>query len=480
VKIHFTGIAGTGMGAVAGLMKQLGEDVRGSDLAIYPPMSDQLSALGIVVFDGFSASNLDWQPDLVVLGNRCSRDHVEYVAAEKLGIPVVSFPRLLNQRILFDRDTVIICGTHGKTTTTSIMTHVLRSCGIETGYLVGGIPKNFGRSYDLGKAPYFVIEGDEYDCACFDKRPKFVHYRPRTVILTGIEFDHADIYDSIDDVKESFRELITRIPSDGLLVVNAESEVAMELSREASCRVQSYAVFSEGSEGYQRTRKLQLPLTWSAAMDTPKIRTVDGLPRTMMTVSSTKNNDVSIELPMVGEYNLSNALAVIATGSALGLHIDKISQAIGSFQGIKRRQELRYKKSGVFVIDDFAHHPTAIKGTLSSLRSVYGDGKLVALFEPRSATTRRDVFQTELAQALSEADMVYFPPFELPRGVSQSGALDPQQLQSDLENMGITANYLPVDEIVTDLAAKLTPDDTVVVMSSGSFGGVIEKLEQAL
>ena len=468
------------MGAVAGLMKQLGEDVRGSDLAIYPPMSDQLDALGIPVFDGFSASHLDWSPDLVVLGNRCSSDHVEYVAAEKAGIPVVSFPRLLNQRILSDRDTLIICGTHGKTTTTSMMTHVLRECGIDTGYLVGGIPKNFGRSYDLGKAPYFVIEGDEYDCACFDKRPKFLHYRPRTVVLTGIEFDHADIYDSIDAVKQSFRELIIRIPSDGLLIVNAESETAIVLSKEASCKIQSYAVFNEGAEDLMRTRKLQLPLTWSAAMDSPRVRTIDGMPRTQMKVSGLKVEDSSVDLPMVGEYNLSNALAVIAAASSLGIPMDSIQHAISSFQGIKRRQELRYKKAGVFVIDDFAHHPTAIKGTLNSLRGVYGDGKLIALFEARSATTRRNTFQVELAQSLSEADVVYFPPFDLPRGVSEEDALDTKQLVSDLEKMGVAAHFLPIDDIVSHLVSNTDEGDTIVAMSSGAFGGIIEKLETAL
>ena len=463
MKIHLIGIGGTGMGALAGLLKEAGHQVRGSDGPLYPPMSTLLSQLQIPLFEGYRPENLDWQPDVVVVGNICRKDHPEAVAAQQRGLRRLSFPALLSELFLEPRHVVVVAGTHGKTTTCSMMAHLLQHAGLEPGFLVGGIPGNFGRSYATGREPYFVVEGDEYDCAFFDKRPKFVHYRPSTVILTGVEFDHADIYPTMAHVEQAFTMLVERVPAKGRMLVCADSDTALRLCSGAGCAVESYSV-----RGNREA-------TWQAAVEPAG----PGLQALRITRGGQARGRV--EVPMSGLHNMENALAVYGVGAGLGLPHEQLAAGLSSFAGVRRRQDVRGVRGGVTVVDDFAHHPTAIAETLAGLRGVHGPGKLVAVFEPRSATSRRSVFQQRFVEALSQADRVVLAGLHAPEGIPVDQRLDPAQLVAELNASGTEAVLLlEVEAMVAHLAGSCSAGDTVVVMSSGGFGGLIEKLLAAL
>ncbi len=450
------------MGALAGLLKEAGHEVRGSDGPLYPPMSTLLQTLQIPLYEGYRPANLDWGPDVVVVGNICRKDHVEAVAAEQRGLRRLSFPALLSELFLSDRHVIVVAGTHGKTTTTSMMAHLLHHAGLEPGFLVGGIPGNFSRSYAVGREPYFAVEGDEYDCAFFDKRPKFVHYCPRTVILTGVEFDHADIYPTMDHVERAFAMLVQRVPADGRLLVCADSEVAVRLCGEAACAVETYTV--RGGEA-----------TWQAAV------TDLGGGRQRLSVRREGQDHGQVEVPMTGLHNMENALATYAVGAGVGLDHQALAAGLASFAGVRRRQDVRGRVAGVTVVDDFAHHPTAIAETLAGLRGVHGPGRLVAVFEPRSATSRRSVFQARFVEALGQADHVVLADLHAPEGIPEDERLDPARVVADLREAGTVAEQLgSVEQMVAHLRALCRDGDTVVVMSSGSFGGLVEKLLEAL
>ena len=463
MKIHLIGIGGTGMGALAGLLVEAGHQVRGSDGPLYPPMSTLLESLGVPLFTGYRAENLDWQPDVVVVGNICRKDHPEAVAAAQRGLRCLSFPALLSELFLAGRHPVVVAGTHGKTTTTSLMVHLLHSAGQAPGFLVGGIPNNFGRSYAVGAAPYFVVEGDEYDCAYFDKRPKFVHYQPRTVILTGVEYDHADIYPTMEHVERAFAMLVQQVPAEGKLLVCADSEVALRLCRDAACEVQGYTV--RGAAG----------ATWSGEVAPA------GAGQQSMLIRQAGREVAQVVVPMTGLHNMENALAVSAVALGLGLEADAVARGLQSFAGIRRRQDVRGQRGGVTVIDDFAHHPTAVRETLAGLRGVHGDGRLVAVFEPRSATSRRNVFQQAYVEALAQADAVVLAPLHAPEGIDEAQRLDPAAVVAQLSADSIDAVLLDtVPAMVAHLAGTCQAGDTVVVMSSGGFGGLIDQLLSAL
>jgi len=463
MKIHLIGICGTGMGSLAGLLRAAGHDVRGSDEHVYPPMSTQLEEQGIPILAGFKAENLDWQPERVVVGNVCRRDHVEVVAAQARGIAITSFPALLSELFLTEKQSVVVAGTHGKTTTSSLMAHLLVEAGRDPSFLIGGVPNNFRRSWRLGAGEQFVVEGDEYDTAFFDKKSKFLHYKPKIVILTSVEFDHADIFRDVDVVMDAFREFIERIPPSGELIVCAASPRAMEVAKSARCRVTSYA-----RPGFDADWSFEITGTVRGG-------------RSQLRIACKGQNVGTIESGLPGLYNLENLMGVIAAAHRLGVSLPMMERASQRFLGVKRRQEFRGIASGVTVIDDFAHHPTAVRETLTALKGRYGPGRLICAFEPRSATSRRKVFQQDFADALAIADEVALAPVFAPEKVAESERLDMEQIARDLRNGDTPARVWPtVDATVAHLVERVVPGDTVVVMSSGDYGGLHDKLLEKL
>jgi UDP-N-acetylmuramate: L-alanyl-gamma-D-glutamyl-meso-diaminopimelate ligase len=469
VKVHLIGIGGTGMGAVAGLLIEAGHEVRGSDMAIYPPMSEQLAALGVPVMQPYDPANLSWGPDLVVVGNVHGKDHVEVVAARAKGIELTSFPAVLGERLIGESHAIVVTGTHGKTTTTSLIAHILIEAGRDPSLFVGGVPVGLGHGYRHGKGD-FVIEGDEYDTAFFDKGPKFLHYRPRTAILTSIELDHVDIFPSFDAVRDVFKKLVAKMPPDGLLVVSAESVDALAVAKSAACRVEQYCVLDE-ADGVPAPG-----VTWWATNVE-----VGKSGRVAFDVHGREGKLERFETLLVGRHNVSNCVAAIAVCRSRGLSVREIQRGLASFAGVRRRQELRGIAGGVTVLDDYAHHPTAVRETLKGLRKRFPKRRLIAVYEPRSATSRRKTFQTEFAEAFAHADEVIVGRLFDPGKIPPHDRFDPERLALDLHRGGTKASYTPdVDNIVKQLTESAAPGDVVVVLSSGSFDGLHDKLLDAI
>ncbi|MDB4959971.1 MAG: cytoplasmic peptidoglycan synthetase domain protein [Myxococcales bacterium] len=458
------------MGAVAGLLAAAGHEVRGSDAAVYPPMSEQLAALGVPVMMPYAAGNLEWGPELVVVGNVHGKTHVEVQAAQERGITLTSFPAVIGDRLLEGKHSIVIAGTHGKTTTTSLVAHILLSAGRDPSMFVGGVPVSMGQGWRLGQGECFVIEGDEYDTAFFDKGPKFAHYKPRTVILTSVELDHVDIFPSFDAVRDTFKKLIALIPSDGLLVVYAESPDALVVARHATCNVEQYAVLDD-AEGVPPAG-----VTWWA-----QNLEVGKSGRVSFDVFHKGERYERFETLLVGRHNVANCVAAIAVCHSRGVSIREIQRGINSFAGVRRRQELRGIAGGVTVLDDYAHHPTAVRETLKALRKRYPKRRLIAVYEPRSATSRRKTFQHEFVDAFAHADEVIVGKLFDPTKIPIDQRFDPEKLALDLHRSGTKASYTPeVDAIVKQLAESAAPGDVVVALSSGSFDGLHDKLLDAI
>jgi UDP-N-acetylmuramate: L-alanyl-gamma-D-glutamyl-meso-diaminopimelate ligase len=469
LKFHLIAIGGTGMGALAGLLKSAGHEVRGSDVAVYPPMSEQLAALGIEVYQGFAPANLAWGPDAVVVGNVCGRDHVEVVEAQRLGLALRSMPDVLSAEFLASKKSLVVAGTHGKTTTSALLARILQVAGRDPGFFVGGVPLDFGHGWRAGTGGEFVVEGDEYDTAFFDKGSKFLHYRPHIVVLTSIELDHVDIFSSMEDVREAFRKLVRLIPADGLLIANAQSDEVLAIARaEARCPVQTYAL-----AGARTTESQQMMLAHWVTANAEDLK--GGRSRFEVYKDSTLFG--RFESLLVGDHNVGNALGAIAAAAAAGLSADDIRKGLAQFSGVKRRQELRGIAQGVYVIDDYAHHPTAITETLKGLRRRFPGRRLLAAFEPRTATSRRKTFQREFADAFKHADaLVVGRPFDQSK-IPESERFDPQRLALDVHQGGVKASYLPeTADIVRHLTEEAHPGDVVVVFSSGAFDGLHERL----
>ena len=459
--IHLMGICGTAMGALAGMLKDAGYRVTGSDTGVYPPMSDYLAGLGIQVMEGFVGSNLDHAPDVVVVGNVIRAVYEEAETLRQRDLPFTSMPALMGDRWLASAHSIVIAGTHGKTTTTAITAWLLDAGGLQPGFLIGGVAKNFERTARAGAGTHFVIEGDEYDTAYFDKRPKFLHYRPNTAVLTSVEFDHADIYDDLDHVKRSFRELVTSMPADGHLIARWDDPNVRDVCKDAPCKVLPYG-------------PNQL---WDGRIDS-----VDTLAGTMtFTVTRDGVPFGTFTSMLVGEHNLYNQVAATAAAALQGLDAEHIALGFATFEGIKRRQEVLGSPGDVTVLDDFAHHPTAVRVTLEALRQRFGGRRLWAIWEPRSATSRRDIFQQAYATAFDAADMAVIAPPHDQSGIEAEGRFSSERLVQDLTAHSQEAvTYDTVDDIVAAVAAQAHPHDVIAVLSNGGFQGLHGKLLKAL
>jgi len=459
-RIHLVGVAGTGMGSFAGMLKQAGYEVTGSDEQVYPPMSDMLRAWDIRVLTPYGAANLDLaRPDLVIVGNVIRRVNPEATEVRVRGLPQMSFPAALGSLFLKSRHSVVVVGTHGKTTTSALMGHLLVSAGEDPSFLVGGVTENYSSNFRLGRGEHFVVEGDEYDTAYFDKGPKFLHYRPRSAIFTSMEFDHADIYRDFAHYRSSFEQFLRLLPEDGVLAVSAAYPDALELARSCRARILSY-VGKDGVRADYAARDAQFS-------DRGARFTVleQGQPLGQILIS------------MGGSHNVENALGALSVARSLGLSFEEIRAGLESFRGVKRRQEVRAEIGGVLVVDDFAHHPTAVRETIAAVHRRYPRRRLWAVFEPRSNTSRRNIHQEEYANAFEGAARSSIKIPEPHDKVPQSEQLDVVRLVESLGKRGIRAEAeREVEVLVERVASDSRPGDVVLVMSNGSFGGLIEKL----
>jgi UDP-N-acetylmuramate: L-alanyl-gamma-D-glutamyl-meso-diaminopimelate ligase len=452
MRIHFSGIGGTAMVAGARLAIEAGWEVRGSDNPLYPPTSNMVAALGVPVYEGYAASNLDWNPDVVLLGNALSRGNEEVEAALSRRMRFASLPEWLKEHVLRMRRSVAICGTHGKTTTTALTAHVLQACGLDPGYLIGGQPLGFANSARLGPegAP-FVIEGDEYDTAFFDKRAKFLHYLPEIAVVTSVEFDHGDIYKDLAEIELAFQRMLRQIPREGWLLCCADNH-AQSLREHAFCNVATYG-FAEDADwrgvvetdsGTRRVRVLHRGETWGV-----------------------------IEPSLSGRYNVQNTLAAVAVAALLGASPEAVAEGVRSFPGVKRRLETFLEHNGVTFVDDFAHHPTAIRETIGAARERWPQSRLVVLFEPRSNTTVTKAFQGEMEEAFVAADAVWLGPIYRGDRIPEDERLDRAQLTGVLKGKGVAA---ACTDVVSDMAdtvwSDARPGDVVLILSNGAFGGI--------
>ncbi len=469
-RVHLIGICGTAMASLAGMLLAEGFEVTGSDTAAYPPMSDQLAEMGIWVMEPYRAENLDVRPDLVVVGNAISRGNPELERVLDERIPMGSMAQLIHDEFLLGRERLVVTGTHGKTTTTSMLAWIYETAARREGpgsrwkpsFLVGGVVENFGKSFHVERETRaFILEGDEYDTAFFDKGPKFLHYFPDAAILTHVEFDHADIYADFQAVKTAFRRLVNLIPRRGRLVAFDGSEAVTECLANAFCAVERYG-FAVGSE-------------W---------RLVDFTQRGVLSSwTLLRRGEVfaRVELPMAGEHNALNATAAAALAAGQGVPVEAIVQALSTFASVKRRLEVRAEVGGVTVIDDFAHHPTAIRVTLRALRGAYPGRRLVAVLEPRSNTLRRNVFERELVDSLALADVVVLADVFKSEAIPEGERLHPAQVVAGLRAAGVPAVLrADADAIVAELVPRLVAGDVVAILSNGGFGGIYEKLPRAM
>jgi UDP-N-acetylmuramate: L-alanyl-gamma-D-glutamyl-meso-diaminopimelate ligase len=459
--IHLIGICGTAMASLAGMLKQRGFKVTGSDAAAYPPMSDFLAGLGIPLAQPYAEANLQPHPDLVVVGNAISRGNVELEYLLDHRIPFCSLPQILHDEFLRGREVIVIAGTHGKTTTTSMLAWIFQSAGKRPAFLVGGIAENFGSSFALGDGGHFIIEGDEYDTAFFDKGPKFLHYFPDSVILTSVEFDHADIYKDLDAVKTAFKRLVNLVPRRGRIIAFEGNKNVSECVAKALCPVERYGANTSASWQVTNLRLDPQRTRWSVLRE--------GRPW------------ADFEFSLGGEYNVLNATAAAAMASAYGITTEQIATALKAFKSVKRRLEVKAEVNGVTIIDDFAHHPTAIAETIKALRSRYPGRRLWAILEPRSNTLRRNVLQNDLAQSLATADEVVIARVFRPEAIPESECLDLTAVIARINHAGKRARAIPdADAIVAQIGAELRSGDVVVILSNGGFGGIYEKLPRRL
>ena len=463
---HLIGICGTAMASLAGMLQARGHKVTGSDQNVYPPMSTQLEALGIEILNGYQASNADVGADCVVVGNAISRGNPELEEILNRKILYRSQAEIVKEEFIRGRRSLVVAGTHGKTTTTSIAAWVCEVGGLDPSFLVGGIVQNFGASFRVTGGTHFVIEGDEYDTAYFDKKPKFMHYLPEIAIVNNIEFDHADIYRDLEEIEFQFSRLMNLVPGNGRLIVGIDSPVAAKVLDEMRPKLHTQVeTFGTSDEAKWQARDIDF--------------TGD---LTRFTVFREGRLFGEFETNLIGEFNIKNCLAVIIAADAWGISKEKIQEAFATFKSVKRRMEIRGVERGVTVIDDFAHHPTAVEETLKALRMKYNGSRLIAVFEPRSWSSRLAVFQEPYAKAFVYADYVIIAGVYNTSKASELGkVLDTDGLVKQIEMQGKPAMSLPdADSIVEHLAPEMREGDIVAIMSNGGFGGIHEKILEVL
>ena len=446
------------MGTLACILKEMGYIVSGSDQNVYPPMSDFLNEKGVRLFAGYDSANLnlglDHGPDLVIIGNAVTKMNVEARAVLQKGIPYLSMPQAVNKFIAKDKKIILVTGTHGKTTTSSIMAHILYTAGMDPSFLIGGILKDFNSSFRIGSGEYMVIEGDEYDTAFFDKGPKFMHYDPDIAIMTGIEFDHADIFTGIDHIKSIFSTFVKKIQRNSHIIAFNDNDNLNQIL--ASC-VASIEKYGEQAK-------------WSFS---------NHLQQNSKTFFDVQGPNIAypIETNLPGRHNLYNCLACIAAANRIGISDDIVRKALKTFSGIKRRQEIRGVKHGITVMDDFAHHPTAVRETIKAVKPFYKDGRVIAVFEPRTNTSMRNIFQTTYPDSFLDADMVCICEPGVKKNIPSKEKFSTKQLVADIKTKGIEAyHFKNSDEVISFLVSKLKPKDLILIMSNGGFDNIHVKL----
>ncbi len=468
MRYHFIGIAGTAMASLAGLLRAKGHTVTGSDEGVYPPMSTMLEELGITYAREFDPANLDPTPDVVVVGNAISRGNEELEAVLDRGLRYTSAAVVLKEEFLRGRHVLAVAGTHGKTTTTSILAWLLECAGLDPSFLIGGVAENFGSSFRLRGSSFFVVEADEYDTAYFDKGPKMWHYLPRTAVVTNVEFDHADIYRDEIAYRFAFERFVNLVPRTGALVLGWEGDFERDLAARSFAPVESYALDEgSGATGVHPRWRAQ-DIEYGA----------DGSTFTLLHDGASLGRFAT---PLTGGFNVKNCLAAVAAARAVGASWEGIRQGLASFESVRRRMELRGEVGGVRVVDDFAHHPTAVRETIHAVRQRFAGARVVAIFEPRSYTAQRREFQDAFRAALATADRVILAGLFHPERYDRRTGMDPSELVAGVRADGVAADYIPeVADIVRTMASEARSGDVLLVMSNGGFGGIHGKLLDAL
>jgi len=455
--IHLMGICGTAMASLAGILKQKGYLVTGSDHNIYPPMSLLLQGLSIPVREGYGPENLIPVPDLVIVGNVITRHNPEAIELSRLNIPYLSLPQALRRFAMKGKKSIVVSGTHGKTTSSTLVSWLLEKAGMDPGFMIGGMPNNFPASFQLGNGPYFIIEGDEYDTAFFDKGPKFLHYAPWITILTSIEFDHADIFRDLNHVIESFRKLIDCIPADGLLIANGDDPLIVAESKRAQCPVITYGLTEEAH--------------WRAV----DIAIREG--STHLRILKSGKEYTTLATPLYGRHNISNLLSAVVLSEHLKIDTHILAEAMRSYRGVKRRQEIKGEKGGILVIEDFAHHPTSVKKTIQAVKERYMKRRLMAVFEPRSNSSRRNIFQEQYASSFDHADLIMIPEPPMMENIPPAERFSSQKLVTDLRERGLEATYSPdTNHLLDEILGRTREGDVVLIMSNGSFDNLVDRL----
>mgnify|MGYP006284410521 FL=1 len=459
-KIHLIAACGTGMGTLACMLKDKGYEVTGSDMNVYPPMSDFLREKGVCLFEGFDERNLDCGPDLVIIGNAVKKDNCEAVRVMKDSVPYLSMPQAIVQFFMQDRKVILVGGTHGKTTTASIIAWLLHEAGLDPSFLIGGIVKNFGSSYRLGQGDYFVIEGDEYDTAFFDKGPKFMHYNPFITIITGIEFDHADIFDDLDHVKQVFQNFFRKLSPESLLVVPDSDPNINDIIGAVECRLKTFGR-NTASVSYDQYEA--------------------GSGKAGFQLSSSDFGKIDIETSLMGMHNMHNILSVACTLEEIKCPAETLRCAMKTFSGIKRRQEVRGVKNGITVMDDFAHHPTAVRETVNAVKPFYRNGRVIAIFEPRTNTSMRRIFQEQYPQSFLNADMVCIKEPSAIEKIPEGERVCAKKMARDIFRLGVSAYYFgSTDDIVDYMKKTAKKGDVLLIMSNGGFDNIHARLLNAL
>ncbi len=444
------------MGTVAAMFRELGLQVTGSDQAVYPPMSDFLRDRGIVFHEGYAEKNLSPKPDLAIVGNALSRGNPELEAVLSHRIPFVSLPELLRGWFLYKTRNLVVSGTHGKTTTSTMLAFLLEKAGLHPSWFIGGVPLDLPGGCHHGTGSFWVLEGDEYDTSFADKRSKFLHYLPELVILNNVEFDHADIYPDLAAIQKSFRQLLQQVPGNGLALINADDPNALAVAQDAPCEILEVGSGPQAAARY-------------------KILKADA------SGSSFTLHGQEFHLQLAGKHNVHNASMALCAAHTLGLPLDKLAAILPTFRGVRRRLEVRAEANGITLVDDFGHHPSALRESIAALRGKYPGRRLWALFEPRSNTTRRGIFQNELAQSLSAADGVYITEIARKEQIDPQMRLDPKKIADDIRKAGRESFYLPgPEEILKDILPRLKSGDVVAIFTNGSFGGLVGKLADAI